>query len=197
MLRILWRLNSLIASLVANTLARRRVYQSVLKDKSVAVKIARLNILDGLQTVQLILFKSSSTTPSTSTNLGLSPRGMTMKTQLLYKWAMPALRELRYSVEKTTGQAIDMTGNTLLTRNELLFESAVPLAKLYDEVGVRYTGYPRTSTMLPYVASLLPTPPPFLTSGISPPSRLATLVKASRLRRHLRVAGVLRAVRAL
>ena len=99
-----------------------------------AVKIVRLNILDGLQTVQLIFFKSNSTTPSTSTNLGLSPRGMTIKTQLLYKWAMPALRELRYSVEKTTGQAIDMTGNTLLTRNELLFESAVPLAKLYDEL---------------------------------------------------------------
>jgi hypothetical protein len=111
-----------------------QVYQSVLSDPSVAVKIARLNILDDLQTVQLILFNASAPTPSTSTNLGLEPRGMSLKTQLLYKWAMPALRSLRYSVEKTTGQAIDMTGGTLLTRNELLFESAVPLAKLYDEL---------------------------------------------------------------
>lgn len=107
-----------------------RVYQSVLSDPNVCVKIARLNILDGLQTAQLILFTKASPTPSSSINLGLTPRGMNIKTQLLYKWAMPALRELRYSVEKTTGQAIDMTGGQSLTRNELLFESAVPLAKV-------------------------------------------------------------------
>ena len=111
-----------------------RVYQAVLSDPNVCVKIARLNILDGLETAQLIVFTKSSPTPSSSTNLGLTPRVMDLKTSLLYKWAMPALRELRYSVEKTTGQAIDMTGGQSLTRNELLFESALPLAKLYDSL---------------------------------------------------------------
>ncbi|GMH69168.1 hypothetical protein TrRE_jg461, partial [Triparma retinervis] len=50
-----------------------RVYQAVLSDPNVCVKIARLNILDGLETAQLIVFTKSSPTPSSSTNLGLTP----------------------------------------------------------------------------------------------------------------------------
>ena len=92
------------------------------------VKIARLNILD-LNRVQLF--------PALQHHLiTFHAHVMPMKTRLLYKWLMPAMKEVRFAIEGLTGQAIDMADETGVTRNELLFESAVPLAKLYEPMFV-------------------------------------------------------------
>ena len=112
-----------------------RVYRSILLDPTVDVKIARFNILDGLQNAQLIVFKKKSIIPVASSTLGLEARDLSMKSKILYKWVMPALLPLRYAIEENLGQAFDMTSENddSITRNELMFESAVPLAKLYTK----------------------------------------------------------------
>ena len=46
------------------------------------------------------------------------------------------MKEVRFAIEGLTGQAIDMADETGVTRSELLFESAVPLAKLYEPMFV-------------------------------------------------------------
>ena len=103
--------------------------------QKVAVKIARLNILD-LNRVQLFVYRRAYSCNTISGTLGLHAHVMPMKTRLLYKWLMPAMKEVRFAIEGLTGQAIDMADETGVTRNELLFESAVPLAKLYEPMFV-------------------------------------------------------------
>ena len=85
-----------------------------------------------MQSVQLLLFPRSSPLPTSSASLTFTPRTFSLKTSVMYKWLMPSLKSLRYSLESASGQAIDMSGGLNVTRNELLFESAVPLAKMYD-----------------------------------------------------------------
>jgi SAM-dependent methyltransferase len=97
----------------------------------VAIKLARLNILD-CSTVQLFVYRRANAGATISGSLALHPTEMNMKTRLLYKWMMPVMREARFAFEASSGQAIDMPDIAGLTRNEALFESAVPLAKLYD-----------------------------------------------------------------
>jgi SAM-dependent methyltransferase len=58
------------------------------------------------------------------------PREMSKKTQVLYKWVMPSAAEIRYAVEKGMGRAIDWSDAN--ERNVLMFESAIPLAKMYS-----------------------------------------------------------------
>jgi hypothetical protein len=48
--------------------------------------------------------------------------------RMIYKWAAPALKELRFAVEQGSGSASDWSASC--DRNSLLFESARPLAEL-------------------------------------------------------------------
>jgi hypothetical protein len=48
--------------------------------------------------------------------------------RLIYKWAAPALKEMRFAVEKSSGSASDWSESC--DRNSLLYESARPLAEL-------------------------------------------------------------------
>jgi FAD/FMN-containing dehydrogenase/SAM-dependent methyltransferase len=101
----------------------------------VAVKIARINILD-LDGVQLFVYRRAFACSTITGDLGLHAHEMPMKTRILYKWLMPAMKEVRFAIEDATGQALDMADETGLSRNELLFESAIPLAKLCDPLFV-------------------------------------------------------------
>ena len=107
-----------------------RVYENIRADSDVDIKLARLNILN-LKEVSMYVFRRSSH-GSPSQGLGLEPRRISWQSQLLYKWAMPAMKELRYALEKASGQALDWSSEDGVGRNELLFESAVPLSKLYE-----------------------------------------------------------------
>jgi hypothetical protein len=49
---------------------------------------------------------------------------------LLYKWLAGPLREARFALERTLGVALDWQG--VSDRNEMLYESAAPLARLYS-----------------------------------------------------------------
>ena len=97
------------------------------------MKLARLNIIT-MKTASFYVFRScggNTATSSTVSDLPAEPRKLSQASQLMYKWAMPLLKDLRYSMEERTGKALDFE-NAGTTRNELLFESAVPLSQLYN-----------------------------------------------------------------
>ena len=101
-----------------------------LKLGNVELKLARLNSIN-LEKASLYVFRRSYSS-STVSELPVSPREMSPASRLLYKWAMPLLKEYRYEKEENTGSALDWNQNDEASRNQLLFESAVPLSHLYN-----------------------------------------------------------------
>lgn len=53
-----------------------------------------------------------------------------MASRLLYKWLAPTLKEVRFFIERSLGSAFDWSQTN--ERNVLMYESAVPLARLYS-----------------------------------------------------------------
>lgn len=91
----------------------------------VNVKFGRLN-LSSLDTALLYIYRKGN---GSLTGLPLKERQFSKKKQLLYKWALPVLNELRFQREESAGEALDVSDSA--TRNVLVYESATALAKLY------------------------------------------------------------------
>jgi hypothetical protein len=96
----------------------------------VEMKLARLNTVN-LQKASFYVFRRSSPSATVS-ELPPVPRTLSPASRLLYKWAMPLLKDLRYAKEESSGKALDWNQDDGATRNQLLFESAVPLSRLYN-----------------------------------------------------------------
>ncbi len=96
----------------------------------VELKLARLNTVN-LENASLYVFRRSYSSPTVS-DLPVAPRELSTASRLLYKWAMPLLKDLRYSKEESSGKAMDWSQDDGSSRNLLLFESAVPLSSLYN-----------------------------------------------------------------
>ena len=96
----------------------------------VEMKLARLNTVN-LEKASFYVFRRSFAS-STVSELPPEPRTLSPVSRLLYKWAMPLLKDLRYAKEETSGKALDWSQEDGSTRNQLLFESAVPMSRLYN-----------------------------------------------------------------
>lgn len=103
----------------------------------VDIKLARLNTVT-LDRASLYVLRAAAPPGAAAavghvSDLPASPRELSPASRLLYKWALPLLKERRYAQEENTGKAIDWgdEGDSL-TRNQLLYESAAPLSKLYE-----------------------------------------------------------------
>eukprot|EP00591_Stephanopyxis_turris_P015246 CAMPEP_0195541584 /NCGR_PEP_ID=MMETSP0794_2-20130614/51160_1 /TAXON_ID=515487 /ORGANISM="Stephanopyxis turris, Strain CCMP 815" /LENGTH=1794 /DNA_ID=CAMNT_0040675687 /DNA_START=95 /DNA_END=5479 /DNA_ORIENTATION=+ len=98
----------------------------------IELKLARLNTVN-LKKASFYVFRRNASSPTVS-ELPAAPRELSTASRLLYKWALPLLKDLRYAKEETSGKALDWTQHDASTRNQLLFESAVPLSRLYNPV---------------------------------------------------------------
>ena len=98
----------------------------------VEIKLARLNTLN-LEKASFYVFRRSASSPTIS-DLPSEPRELSRMSRLLYKWAVPLLKDLRYTKEESSGKALDWSIDDGSTRNQLLFESAVPLSRLYNPI---------------------------------------------------------------
>jgi SAM-dependent methyltransferase len=96
----------------------------------VEIKIARMNTIN-LEKASLYVFRKNSDASSVS-DLPVAPRELTPTSRLLYKWLLPLAKEMRYSKEEKSGEALDWNQNDIMTKNHLLYESAVPMATLYN-----------------------------------------------------------------
>jgi hypothetical protein len=94
----------------------------------VDIKMARMDITN-LDHIELYVFRRASNM-NTVSSLDLKPREMSMGSRLMYKWLAPTLKEVRFFVERTLGTAFDWSQTN--QRNVLMYESAVPLARLYS-----------------------------------------------------------------
>ena len=107
-----------------------RHYSADLDAEDVVMKLARLNILDTDQIDYFVFRRSQAANLPLVSNLDRKPREMSWQSKLMYKWLMPAMKEVRYAIEQRTGQALDWGNET--ERNSMLHESAAPLAQLYE-----------------------------------------------------------------
>jgi len=110
-----------------------RIYERILASDpdsggDIDLKLARLDITT-LDSIELYVLRRANETPTVSA-LSLKPREMSLASRLIYKWLAPTLQELRFTVERALGAAFDWSAPT--DRNSMMFESAVPLAKLYS-----------------------------------------------------------------
>ncbi|CAB9497907.1 Uncharacterized FAD-linked oxidoreductase YitY [Seminavis robusta] len=116
-----------------------RIWDACREDPSVDIKLARLNILT-LETASLYVFRKDGL--PVASRLPMRPKEISAVGRLLYKWALPLLKDYRQYREETQGQAIDMPPhNHETTRNEVLWESATPLSKLYTPFMVAHDSF--------------------------------------------------------
>eukprot|EP00639_Heterosigma_akashiwo_P034505 CAMPEP_0194738658 /NCGR_PEP_ID=MMETSP0296-20130528/85710_1 /TAXON_ID=39354 /ORGANISM="Heterosigma akashiwo, Strain CCMP2393" /LENGTH=476 /DNA_ID=CAMNT_0039649113 /DNA_START=71 /DNA_END=1498 /DNA_ORIENTATION=+ len=106
-------------------------YEKLLRDPTIEVKIGRLDILN-VDDINMFVFRRASDHPTVS-DLGDGPREASLSAQLLYKWVVPnnGFQRLRYAIEKAYNTALDWSEDES-DRNQLMFESAKPLAALYS-----------------------------------------------------------------
>jgi len=110
-----------------------KIYQKYLLDENVEIKIARINIVDFNDIFLYVFKKNEEIFPSrTVSDLSDYARAVSKASQLLYKWIVPTkwFQTLRFYLEAMKRQPLDWTGEN--DRNQLLFESAKPLAKIYQ-----------------------------------------------------------------
>ncbi len=104
------------------------IYAGILADPCVDIKLCRLDITTATS-ISIYTFRPSSDHGvSTVSAIGIMAREPSAAYRLIYKWAAPALKEMRFAVEKSSGSASDWSES--LDRNSLLYESARPLAEL-------------------------------------------------------------------
>eukprot|EP01130_Rhizamoeba_saxonica_P011264 TRINITY_DN4671_c0_g1_i1.p1 TRINITY_DN4671_c0_g1~~TRINITY_DN4671_c0_g1_i1.p1 ORF type:complete len:1492 (-),score=328.12 TRINITY_DN4671_c0_g1_i1:22-4221(-) len=108
-------------------------YDSVLENDDVEVKLARLDLND-LSQIDLFLFSRTNPGRTVSVLPTLGPRKMSGVSQLLYKWLAPTIKEIRFALEHKLGVALDWNNEITQQRNLLMFESAEPLARLFEPI---------------------------------------------------------------
>ena len=77
------------------------IYQNLLKQDDVEIKLARLEIVDG-ENIKLFVFRRQmeDSGMTTVSDLPLEPRRMSEFTQELYKWFFPTLKRFRKDIGK-------------------------------------------------------------------------------------------------
>lgn len=105
------------------------IYESILESDEVQMKLCRID-LASFEHVEIFVFKSDNPDIPTVSSLPVKPREMSGMSRLIYKWLAVPMKEARFAIERQTGNAMDWS--EVNDRNSMLYESAVPLARLYD-----------------------------------------------------------------
>ena len=105
------------------------VYNSYMDDNEINIKFARIDITN---MNDIFLYCYRSTNEAIKSKLNKDPNQMSYLKQIMYKWIYQneSIKKIRYQIEKTSDKPIDQNNNS--SRNEILYESADPLAKLYS-----------------------------------------------------------------
>lgn len=105
-------------------------FQKFLFDKSIEIKLSRLNISTADE-ITLFMFRRQGE-HSTVSDITPNPREMSVSSRLLYKWILPInfFQRVRFLYEDFIKKPLDWQGEN--DRNLLMYESAVPLARLYQ-----------------------------------------------------------------
>ena len=106
------------------------IYGNLLNSEDVNIKLGRIDTVSG-ERCQIFVFRTQSEEGvSTVSNLPLEPREMTRTSQVMYKWILPGGKMIRSMLENAAHKALDWSEEN--ERNQLIFESCEPLARLYS-----------------------------------------------------------------
>ena len=106
------------------------IYGNLLNSEDVNIKLGRIDTVSG-ERCQIFVFRTQSEEEvSTVSNLPLEPRKMTRTSQVMYKWILPGGKMIRSMLENAAHKALDWSEEN--ERNQLIFESCEPLARLYS-----------------------------------------------------------------
>ena len=106
------------------------IYGNLLNSEDVNIKLGRIDTVSG-ERCQIFVFRTQSEEEvSTVSNLPLEPREMTRTSQVMYKWILPGGKMIRSMLENAAHKALDWSEEN--ERNQLIFESCEPLARLYS-----------------------------------------------------------------
>lgn len=110
-----------------------KIYSKYLNNKLVKIKIARINITNFNQIFLYIFTKKNNNNNKAISNLKEKPGQMSKISRLLYKWILPnkIVQKIRYNLEDIIGKPFDIS-NDIDSKNQLLYESATTLSKLYN-----------------------------------------------------------------
>ena len=86
------------------------VYETILSDPSVEIKIARIDIMDPAH-IYVFVFRRANEHQTVS-DLAFNPREMSKTSRFMYKWIIPlrAAKRLRFLVESIVHQPLDWSG---------------------------------------------------------------------------------------
>ena len=110
-----------------------RIYNHILEDKhdDIEIKISRLDVIQ-CTTCNIFIFRRvSKKGQGTISPIDFKPRELSNISQLLFKWVMPSSKHVRRLIEDTKGEPLDLY-NEDTDRNQIMYESATPLAKMYS-----------------------------------------------------------------
>ena len=106
------------------------IYGNLLNSEDVNIKLGRIDTVSG-ERCQIFVFRTQSEEGvSIVSNLPLEPREMTRTSQVMYKWILPGGKMIRSMLENAAHKALDWSEEN--ERNQLIFESCEPLARLYS-----------------------------------------------------------------
>lgn len=112
-------------------------YKLINNNPKLNIKLARIDITN-MENIYLYCFNDKFDNTITNrkiSKLSPEPNKMSKITQFMYKWLMPSrlFQKLRFNIEKSSNKPIDIP-NSFVDRNQLLYESAEPLAKMYSPI---------------------------------------------------------------
>ena len=106
------------------------IYGNLLDSEDVNIKLGRIDTVSG-ERCQIFVFRCQSEEGvRTVSNLPLDPKQMSRTSQLMYKWILPGGKMIRSMLESAAHKALDWSEEN--ERNQLIFESCEPLARLYS-----------------------------------------------------------------
>jgi len=110
------------------------VFDRAVRDPSINVKLARVDVTEPDVIRQYLFRTTSPTQQATVSSLAEAPNEMGVPSRLLYKWVVPVplFQRLRTWFEEYTQQPADWS--EAADRNSLMYESAQPLAQLYNPI---------------------------------------------------------------
>jgi hypothetical protein len=112
----------------------KNYYEKILTDPHVEVKIARIDITN-YDYINLYTFRKSATELNEKiiSKLDKHPKEMSRISKLLYKWILPThiIQKFRFGFEEIMQMPLDCNGED---RNLLVYESALPMAQLYEPI---------------------------------------------------------------
>ena len=106
------------------------IYGNLLDAEDVNIKLGRIDTVSG-ERCQIFVFRTQNEEGvRTVSNLPLEPREMSRASQVMYKWILPGGKMIRSMLENAAHKALDWSEEN--ERNQLIFESCEPLARLYS-----------------------------------------------------------------